>query len=99
LGATTALSALVGSYLDRFGNTVILTRAQWEDHIVAEHLDMASLLWSLSRVLRHPRQVNQDTSLEARRCFYRDALVPRKLVKVVVEYPLTIRMCHSSLLS
>lgn len=83
----TALSDLVGSYIDRFGNTVILTRDRWEHHILPEHHEMARLLWSFGRVLLRPRRITQDTSLMSCRCFYSDGIAPGELVKIIVEYP------------
>lgn len=78
---------LVGSYLDRFGNTVVLTQHQWGGHILVNHPEIEGFLRTFQAVLNRPRLVTRDADFSATRCYYRDGVVPRQYVMIVVDYP------------
>ncbi len=78
---------LVGSFRDRFGNTVVLTQYQWGGHVLVDHPEIEVLLRTFPAVLNLPRLVTRDADFAMTRCFYRDGLVPRQYVKIVVDYP------------
>lgn len=81
------MSDLVGSYVDRFGNTVVLTGRQWREHLLPKHREMEPLLWCFPRVLSSPSGVTRDTAVSTTRCYYLRGIVPQRVVKIVVDFP------------
>jgi len=81
------LDDILGRYIDRFGNTVVLTQHQWGGHILVDHPEIERLLRTFSATLNKPRRVTRDAEFCFARCFYRDGIIPRKYLRIIVNYP------------
>lgn len=76
--------------VDRCGRTVVLTEAQWIDHVLPRHPELLGHETMLEAVLRDPLFVNHDATRGSRETFYAPSPLPppygRAYVKVVVEF-------------
>lgn len=82
--------AIVLSCADRWGREITLTLANWTNHVLMRHSELAPHLPALEATLTNPEYVMHDVGNENRENFYGSGLLPppyaRLLLKVCVEF-------------
>ena len=74
---------------DYFGRLVVLTESRWNEHILIDHAEMASLQGVIEDTLVDPDLVNYDRDFADREVFYKleaGGTSGNRHIKVCVEY-------------
>jgi hypothetical protein len=81
-------AALVLDVVDYAGRRVILTRTQWEFHVLVPKPYMADRLDAVRTTIMSPSFVNQDANFPDRLCLYGPLSSRRRplMMKVVIGY-------------
>ncbi len=74
--------------LDYAGRRIVLTRNQWELHVLAVKPVMANRIADVQRVVQSPDFVNRDANYPTRLCFYGaySGEHSHLMMKVVIHY-------------